>query len=425
MTKLIGSNLKLSFFKSVYSFFFTQAFFSISLLIVGILTARILGPEGRGIYSLFFTYVGFGISFLNFGISQSNIFFYKNYDKQSLLGNTIFAFIISVLMAGVSAFFLDCMNVFNLPVSLLIICFSATLLHTYITGLYLGGGYISQYNRTQALHGAILLLATFVLIPFPNLVEYSVGIRVGGTVLVAVTFTLYLVSLAKIKQLKVNVSLLQSQARFGFKNWAQNLLGQFNYRIYPIALAFTLDDSAIGIYSVALLTIETIRFAPDALCTLLFPELMSMNNQSTKNHATAQMLRIILVITVFLGSFVFIITPKIIPMVFGEDYSSAVPLVRLMMVGVIVGASYQTLTRFFSAINKQTYSIISGSVGALFGIITLFIFMPLYGILGAAISFSVTQSAVGISTLLIFKLYTKMQFKDILSLSFDDFKFSK
>ena len=34
-----------------------------SLLLIGIITARLLGPEGRGVYSLFFVIVGFGISF--------------------------------------------------------------------------------------------------------------------------------------------------------------------------------------------------------------------------------------------------------------------------------------------------------------------------------------------------------------------------
>ena len=59
-----------------------------------------------------------------------------------------------------------------------------------------------------------------------------------------------------------DLPLLKKQIKFGASNWIQNLIGQVNYRVYILALAFWIDDSAVGVYSVALLVAEFIRFIP-------------------------------------------------------------------------------------------------------------------------------------------------------------------
>ena len=61
-----------------------------------------------------------------------------------------------------------------------------------------------------------------------------------------------------------------------------------NYRVYILALAFWIDDSAVGVYSVFLVA-GTIY--SDSLCTMLFPELARADDRRARELLASQALR--------------------------------------------------------------------------------------------------------------------------------------
>ena len=340
--------MKRNFLKSVLKVFSAQSFFALSLLLVGIITARLLGPEGRGSYSLFFVLVGFGISFLNFGISQSNTYYFAKIKKVKLFANSLFACFIITIFSSLFAILFNYLGDGNLPLFLLVICFSATLMEAYLSGIFLGGRFFSQYSTMLVFQGLILLAVTCILIVFPNFLEKAIALRVCGVVLIAIIFFFYLWYLLEVPSLGYDLPLLKKQIKFGASNWIQNLIGQVNYRVYILALAFWIDDSAVGVYSVALLVAEFIRFIPDALCTMLFPELAHMDDRRARELLASQALRIILLLVSIVGLIMFFISPILIPFVFGKEYNQAISLFQIMIIGIVAGSAYQTLTRFFN-----------------------------------------------------------------------------
>ena len=84
-----------------------------------------------------------------------------------------------------------------------------------------------------------------------------------------------------------NLPLLKKQMRFGLHNWVQNLIEsrKLIYRVYVLALAYALGDGAVGIFSVALLVIELVRFVPVSLGALLFPELASIDEKTEQKSS--------------------------------------------------------------------------------------------------------------------------------------------
>ena len=117
-----------AFLKSVSILFSAQSLLSISLLLVGVITARLLGPEGRGTYSLFFVIVGFGISFFNFGISQSNTYYFAKTKNTELFANSIFIGLMILGIATCAAMVFGQLSDTSLPLTMLVLCFFATLI---------------------------------------------------------------------------------------------------------------------------------------------------------------------------------------------------------------------------------------------------------------------------------------------------------
>ena len=72
----------MSFIKNVSFSVICQISCALIQLLTGIITARYLGPEGRGLYSLFFANAALLASFSSFGITQS-IVYDKNVNKIS------------------------------------------------------------------------------------------------------------------------------------------------------------------------------------------------------------------------------------------------------------------------------------------------------------------------------------------------------
>ena len=413
-----------AFLKSVSILFSAQGVLSMSLLLIGIITARLLGPEGRGVYSLFFVIVGFGISFFNLGISQSNTYYFAKTKNTELFANALFIGLIILAMATGAAMVFGQLSDISLPLTMLVLCFFATLMQTFLSGIVLGGRYFSQYSIIQFTYGFILLAVTVVMIPIENTREMAVELRTFGALAASLFVLVYLRHLLGPVKLMPNLSLLKKQMRFGLHNWVQNLIGQVNYRVYILGLAYALGDRAVGIFSVALLIIELVRFVPDSLGTLLFPELASIDEKTKRESLISQALRIIILITMCGGGVVYFVLPIALPLIFGNEYQDSVLLAQIMIIGAVIGSLYQTLTRFFSAINKQIYSILSGAIGMVIGAPFLVVGIQSYGLVGAAMAFAIVQSCIGISLFSYFVRETNLGLWEIIKYRQKDFTFT-
>ena len=413
-----------AFLKSVSIFFSAHGVLSISMLSIGIITARLLGPEGRGAYSLFFVIVGFAISFFNLGISQSNTFYFAKTKNTELFSNALFICLAILVVVTVSTVGYSKFSDIQLPLTMLIICFAAGLMQNFLSGIILGGRYFSEYSIIQLTYSFLLVALTVVMIPIESTREWAIELRAAGALVTSLFVLVYLRFLLGPIKLLPNFSLLNKQIRFGLYNWVQNLIGQVNYRIYILALAYASGTADVGVFSVALLIVEVVRFVPESLSTLLFPELASINEKTEQEKLISQALRIIILITSCGSLVVYFALPIALPLIFGNEYQDSVLLAQIMIVGAVIGSLYQTLTRFFSAINKQIYSILSGVIGMVIGAPCLVIGIQSHGLNGAAMAFAIVQSCIGISLFTYFVRETNLGFWEIIRYRQKDFTFT-
>src|SRR5205823_5381660 len=80
--------------------------------------------------------------------------------------------------------------------------------------------------------------------------------------------------------------LLRKAMRFGLQSWGANLLQQINYRFDLLILAAFASAHDVGVYSVAL-TVTTIAWIlPQALQTVLFPRIASLDEAADAGTIT-------------------------------------------------------------------------------------------------------------------------------------------
>ena len=88
---------------------------------------------------------------------------------------------------------------------------------------------------------------------------------------------------------------------------------------------------------------------------------------------------------------IFIASPWLITAIMGQGYSQSIPIVRIMVWGTVAGAAFFWLPGFMLTISQQWARAVAVIISSTVQILLLFIFVPWYRSIGAAVSYVVLQ----------------------------------
>tara|TARA_Y100000588_G_scaffold142858_2_gene156862 strand:+ start:467 stop:1774 length:1308 start_codon:yes stop_codon:yes gene_type:complete len=421
----------MSFLRHLGFFAVGRFYLSLTLFVIGVLTARWLGPEGRGYYALLFTVVGLASNAANIGLSQANTYFLnrKNTGLGTLTGNTmaflfVAAFIFAVGLVMVGGMFGE--SPFGIPgrEAWLLAWFGilALLTEASFRGLILGSHLYDFQSCCLFVQATLLLLATLLINPWGGSLEIALELRVYAMVLFAAGYVAaFRIKVGSISP-KLVVSCLRKQLSFGVRNWFQNLIGFLNYRGYLLVLGSLAGPEAMGIFSVALLFVEAVRFLPDTVSTILLPKLVGMEVGPATGEYAAMTCRVIIFISLLLAGGLFVLAPWVVPALFGNVFREGVTVAQILLVGAVFGIVYQVLTRYFTSEAKQSYSIYSALLALVTAGILSFFLVPKLGAEGAAFAFAASSLTAAVSMLMAFRRHTGLPILRVLVLMREDWK---
>jgi antigen flippase len=390
---------KAGFLRALGILFSSRVVSAVSLLAIGIITARLLGPEGRGHYALFFTIVGIGANLGGFGLTQSNTYF-LNREQVSmavLFGNTIFATGVVGLLAAVGIEIVDSYpgvagmsDSWVFPSRLLWLAIVAAVLESHLGGLAYGSHLYAFQARSLVLQAALLITATLALYPAGASLTSAIEFRVAAAVLFVGWYVQRFLTHVSLREIAIRPDTLKKQLRFGIKNWLQNLVGLLNYRGCLLVLAAFGGSESIGYFSIALLFAEAVRFIPETVGTLLLPKLVRLRPGEGPAQLAAKACRMNVLCAALLGSGLAVSVGWLIPIVFGELYAGSVAATILLLPGAVLGVVYQVLTRYFTSEHAQRYSIAGGVLGLIVAFSASVALVPVYQAAGASAAYSLS-----------------------------------
>lgn len=367
------------------------------------ITARFLGPTERGIYTLIFTCAGIVSIVLASGLYQANLNFIaqKKHRLEDIIGNSFlwlgFISAIYLLFLSNSHFVDEYFGSVNKAI-LVPVIWGATLLLAMteiMNGIVLGSKLYHSYFMYTIMIG-VVTLATIA----PMFWGEENAIYLGGFRVVLTFFSIAVAILMVTRKLQLtkpsfNFKLLSLQLAFGRKSVAQNIIGVLNYRAHIFVIAFYLDNSAVGIFSVAMLFVEATRFLPNSIGSILLPHISHQQDDAETSALVARSCRIALLLVVVVGVIILTMVQVILELVFGVEYLAASHPIYIMFTGALLGAVYQILTRYFTSLGKQEKTILAAS-SALFLTLPLSVFLiSQIQLIGAAIAFACGQSIQG------------------------------
>jgi O-antigen/teichoic acid export membrane protein len=382
---------------------------------VTIYLIRYLGPENYGQLSYAISFVGLFSIISTLGIDS---ILYRDLikypEKRDLYMGTAFFLRLS---AGFFATLLSLVFAFSFSpddVSRLVIVMISL---TFILNAFNVINYEFQANVAQKNISLITILVVLVLNVLKlTVVWFGVGILYIGAILLleAILYAVFFSIARLIKFGSLFSWKFDKEVAFQIlrDSWPFMFIAAFTTiytRVDQVMLKQFLDASAVGLYDAAVRLSEVWILVPIIIISSLFPAMVNARESDPSEYKKRLtfLISFTAVIALFIAGAIAILASPLVLLLYGNDFIGSIPVIYIYVWSGVL-TSLATISHFFlTAENmRKTLFFTSGSAMIL-NILLNIIFIPQYGITGAAWSTLISYSILILPLMLIFKIKAK------------------
>jgi len=363
--------------------------------ITGVISARLLGPEGRGELAAIQTWPLLIAVFASLGMKSSVIYFSakKSMHQGRILGTSLAFSLLASIPFMLFGFLLIPVFLSSQPIE--IVRFSLIyLLYIPVSSLLgipnaslRGRNDLTLWNRLRILPNLMwlgVLIASFVSQKRePGLIAISYL-----ALLFVLIFPFMRVALVRIKSpLSVDPKMIQPLLKYGLPSVASNFPSILNLRLDQLIMVSLLPAKVLGLYVVAVAWGGGMVWPIlNAIGSVLFPRIASQESPDMRNFTFAQGSRLGMSAAVPLVLSLMLITPIGLPLLFGIEFKEAITAAIILVIAGATRSLTGNLQEAFRGIGKPNI-VFWAEFGALpVTFIALLILLPRWEILGAAFS---------------------------------------
>ncbi len=364
-----------------------------SLFGVSILTARGLGPAGKGEYFLVTTLAAILVQVCNIGSHSSNTYLVAQAPERlgRLTANSLWLALAGALpVAGLTVLLIRGIGLLPLKnpdlLWFLIAIAPANLFFLLGSSLLVGVARISAYNMAQACcYLAMLALIAAGLFTHQR-VDGFLALTTCAWVLSAML--LWWALRADVRSLKFDWTVFAIGAGYGARAYAALLLGLLVVRAHAFILKHYLGDGAVGYFSVAAQVADGLNILPVTVALLLFPKLVRNQREGWEMMLSALKTTALAMLLICASGAV--LARPVIRIAYGPAYLPAVQLLIWMMPGVFFIALTSIVSQYLSSRGFPIEQVMVWILAFAGVVISGVVLVPRYHLLGAGLSFSLT-----------------------------------
>jgi O-antigen/teichoic acid export membrane protein len=379
-------------------------------MVNGIITARWLGPTGRGQFQLLSLLPVMLSNFVKLGIPQASVYYMrrKGASASDVASNAMwFAFVMGgagIVVCWLGREWLLTRFLKQIPPELLLPSLALipfVLLQFYLLGVAQAQERFREYNIRQVVPNLLSLIGLVI-----TLVLLHMGLV--GAVIVQVVIQVFMTAwmTARVHReaplhLRWNRSLARGMLSFGGKSYVQTLAATLHLRIDQYICAYFLAPADVGLYAIAVNFASLLLKIPEAAGTVMFPRLAASHERDA-HAATTRVCRHTLFILV-LGVVAFAVGgPIAIPVLYGHRFDGAVRPLLILLPSILMMALYQLLSRNFTSRGKQEVNIVAACTALALNVSLNLFLIPRYGISGAALANGISYGIAALVLLVAF-----------------------
>ncbi len=368
--------------------------------VIGLLTARYLGPANFGVLNYAGAYTTFFMAFCTLGINSVIVKNFVDHPEESgeTIGTTIVLRLISSFMSiGVIVGIVSIVDKGDKVTVLVVFLYSLSLLFQVFDtfNYWFQSKLMSKYYAIATLISYSIASAYKVLMLALNMsVEwFAVANSVDIGIVAVIMYIIYR------KKGGPGFSVSYRKAKELLSVSCSYILSGLMVAIYAatdkVMLKHMLDESSVGFYSLAVSIATVWTFVLAAIIDSMNPSIMEYHNTDKRRYLimNKRLYALVFYISILASAIICVIAPVFIRVVYGEAYLPAVGPLRIVV--WYVAFSYLGVARnaWIVCERKQKYLKYIYLSSALINVVLNFLLIPLIGTLGAALASLLTQIA--------------------------------
>lgn len=380
----------------------------------GILTARMLKPEGRGELAAMILWPLFIASLTTLGVPSSLIYHLRHHPEQRnrLITNGFFMAVGMGIVAGA-------MTAMILPL----------WLHQYSSGVIRSAEWFlitvplcsvtlagraaleaaddfSGSNAIQTLTPFATLMALFAFWALHTLNAYTAAISY-----IAASFPSFWLMAVRVRHAGLKMSQVQSRVMkqllgYGIRSYGIDLLGALALQVDQVLVVSLLSASAMGSYVVVLSLSRMLNLFQQSVVMVLFPKAAGQAKEDVL-AMTGQAVRISGLATAICGLLICLAGPTLLRLLYGAEYVPATGALRVLVIEATLSGIAFVLAQAFMALNHPGVVTVLQALGLSLSIPMMLWLIPRYGIYGAAVSLLTSTVARLVFVCMGFRIFLK------------------
>ena len=198
--------------------------------------------------------------------------------------------------------------------------------------------------------------------------------------------------------------------KYGMVTQMANILNIGNNRISFYIIRHFSGFAALGVYNAGIQLTEGLRVIGQSIAVVQFSTISNTDEPEYARTLTIRLMKLSVLLTALALLVLLIIPENIYSLLLTNDFSGVKPVIIALSPGVMALAINNIFSHYFSGMGNPKINLHAKITGLVFTLVLLFILIPAFGIVGAALTASVSYTATVIHQYIVFKKQTKTRF---------------
>ena len=373
-------------------------------LLTGILAARLLGPQGRGELAAIQTWPSFIATLAMLGLPDALVYYSAREPRGagSYLSTAIALALLTALPFMVTGYLL---MPFLLSAQRHEVVTAAQWYLLLIPIFALVG---MPYHPLRglndfALWNTLRLLPTLmwlVILTWASLFEQAVPQTLAASYLGALALlfvpVVYLVSRRIPGPFWPKLFLCRKLLHYGLPSMVSSVPQMLNLRLDQMVMATFLPAQVLGLYMVAVAWGGATHPLMSAVGAVIFPRVAEQANPSRQREVFVQGIRMAGVTSLVIAMPFLLVTPLVLPLVFGKQFSTAIPAALVLVVAGAIAGLNTVFEEGLRGLGQPVSVLWAECGGVAVAIVSLLILLKPLAIMGAALASLLGYSATAL-----------------------------
>jgi len=291
--------------------------------------------------------------------------------------------------------------------------FASSLLMTNKKGVYL----LTLLNIGGSLANTVIFVLCALLITVD--IEIALVAYFFGIIIRMMPGAYMAVSGASIKISLDWITMSKKLFKYGAASFIFNIAVVMVFRVDMFIVNKLVGLEELGKYAVAGTFAEMVLILPSSIGTALFAHFPILQS-CDQVELLKQTCRSVIVITATICIMLAIVSPWFVTILVGEQYVGAIEPLRWMLPGLVAMAAAYVFANYFAGTGHPILSAAVFGVGLIIKIGLNYLFVPSFGIIGAALASSCTYLAIALTFYLILRKMQRVTAASLFLPTFND-----